>query len=166
MFNSSRQVREPSLSHRGPKIGAAPSKRAAWGPLLKKIGIDLGIGTASTVAGYAALDAITGPSSSASQPPATDATPGTSPDGSGASPGPQTSGYGPGPEITGPVPGPQTSGPPPGPQTSGPAPGPQNSGSAPPQSWGLNAPPQSSWGSNAPPQNSGSSSSIFGELDL
>jgi hypothetical protein len=63
MFNSSRQVREQSLGHRGPKIGAVAGKRAfKFGPLLKKIGIDLGIGTASTVAGYGALDAITGPS--------------------------------------------------------------------------------------------------------
>src|ERR1700753_204971 len=64
MFHSSRQNREQSLSHRGPKTHATLSKRIAWGSLLKKVAIDLGIGTASTVAGYTALDAITGPNPS------------------------------------------------------------------------------------------------------
>jgi len=57
MFNSSRQVREQSLSQRGPVLG-----QKSWGKLFKKLAIDFGIGTAGTVAGYALLDKITGPS--------------------------------------------------------------------------------------------------------
>lgn len=93
------QVREQSLSHRGPIIGAPPTKRAAWGKLLKKIAIELGIGTASTVAGYDLLDHITGPSASSSQQPAAAA----------AAPAPQAASYPPAPATSGPAPAPATS---------------------------------------------------------
>lgn len=145
------QVREQSLSHRGPIIGAPPTKRAAWGKLLKKIAIELGIGTASTVAGYDLLDHITGPSASSSQQPAAAA----------AAPAPQAASYPPAPATSGPAPAPATSvvtvpantvvtvpatsspgpaigvlgpGPGVGPATSGPGPGPATSSTTPPTS--------------------------------
>ncbi|KAN0103662.1 hypothetical protein V8E52_011755 [Russula decolorans] len=179
------QVREQSLSHRGPKIGAAPSKRANWGALLKKVGIELGIGTASTVAGYAALDAITGPSKD-SDAPATatvPANPGPAPPPANSGPAPQSANPGPDPQPanSGPAPQPANSGtapqfanpgPAPQPANSGPATQPANPGPAPqPANSGSAPPPGPATSGTAPPNpnyqsNTDSGSSIFGEPDL
>jgi hypothetical protein len=172
MFNSSRLVREQSLSHRGPAL----SKRIAWGPLLKKVAIDLGIGTASTVVGYTALDALTGPSKApapaqvpaASGPPPANSGPppansGPPPAASGPPPaasGPPPATYGPPPATSGPPPA--TSGPPPA--TSGPLPA--TSGPPAPAPATNSNNPNTYYSTYYTDPNSSSSSSIFGEPDL
>src|SRR5258708_9945048 len=69
MFGYSRQVREQSLSHRqeGAVVAAAAkATKKGWGPFMKKLAIDLGVGTASTFAGIAILNKIMGSGSSSS----------------------------------------------------------------------------------------------------
>ncbi len=56
------------MGRSGPETSAPLGKRAEWGKLLKKVAIGLGIGTAATVTGVAAINAI---SPSTSEPPPT-----------------------------------------------------------------------------------------------
>ena len=76
MFNSSRRVREQSLSHRGlgPAVEGAAAKKS-WGPALKKYGKEFLIGTGATMAFAYAFEKLNGSGKSSSTPSTASATP-------------------------------------------------------------------------------------------
>jgi hypothetical protein len=83
MFNSSRQVREQSLSHRGvpieaPEAAAAAGKKS-WGPAIMKYGKEFLIGTGATMAFAYAFEKLNGSggSKASSTPSTTSATSGS-----------------------------------------------------------------------------------------